>query len=584
MRVLFIIFFLSFINKAVPQRYDFMWLAGDNFVIPADSLLGSLVLDFNSEDGNPRYTYSSNFAFQYNYGSQICDQNGIIRYNYTGNYLEDHRHRPVRGYQQICGANNSCGIDPQSTLFLPSVNGKDYLIFTGKWKPIGDTEVVGFYFEDLSYHRIQYDDKADSSIVGPKINIIRDSLDLGRLTACRHANGRDWWILTGRFNRPEIYTILLSKDSVSRIFKQYVNKFNDFGNSGFANFSSDGQFYVITSKVGGLIEDRGRVEFYQFDRCEGLLYNRQVEYLDSIESFTVGCSFSANNKFLYLSTWHYLYRYEIVDGNLQNRQIIGEYDGKPGYLFNNQYGRTNFGSLQLGPDHRMYMNSDFIQTRYLHIINNPDSDDDVEFVPRANYLKAVIQTIPMHPHYRLGPIDNSICDSLGIDNIPWCWWRYQQDSVDPFCIHFTDLSMYDVKEWQWEFGDGTKSNKQTTEHCYNQKGIYRVCLIVRNENGADTLCRTINLNITISQDFTSIMNWEVFPNPSSGVTVVNINHYNPIRMNASIYNFIGEKILTQRVYQGSNMVDLSEFKNGLYIVSVEDEGKIMGSTKLIINK
>lgn len=190
----------------------------------------------------------------------------------------------------------------------------------------------------------------------------------------------------------------------------------------------------------------------------------------------------------------------------------------------------------------------------------------------------------MHPHYRLGPIDNSICDSLGIDNIPWCWWRYQQDSVDPFCIHFTDLSMYDVKEWQWEFGDGTKSNKQTTEHCYNQKGIYRVCLIVRNENGADTLCRTINLNITNNQDFTSIMNWEVFPNPSSGVTVVNINHNNPIRMNASIYNFIGEKILNQRVYQGSNMVDLSEFKNGLYIVSVEDEGKIMGSTKLIINK
>ncbi|MBK8297084.1 MAG: PKD domain-containing protein [Saprospiraceae bacterium] len=98
------------------------------------------------------------------------------------------------------------------------------------------------------------------------------------------------------------------------------------------------------------------------------------------------------------------------------------------------------------------------------------------------------------PNYRLGPLDGSTCDTLGIDNIPWAWWRHDQDTSDYLNFEFTDLSAYEVTDWEWNFGDGMVSTLQNPLHRYSQKGVYDVCLIAKNKNGADTLCKTLNVN------------------------------------------------------------------------------------------
>jgi hypothetical protein len=47
-------------------------------------------------------------------------------------------------------------------------------------------------------------------------------------------------------------------------------------------------------------------------------------------------------------------------------------------------------------------------------------------------------------------------------------------------------------EFEWSFGDGNTSTQGEPHHTYEQSGNYQICLIVQNECGRDTLCRSVN--------------------------------------------------------------------------------------------
>ena len=91
------------------------------------------------------------------------------------------------------------------------------------------------------------------------------------------------------------------------------------------------------------------------------------------------------------------------------------------------------------------------------------------------------------PNYRLGPLDGSPCDTLGLDNFPVAKWRYEiDDSTDLQGIRFTDLSYFNPEVWHWDFDDGWTSSETRPVHRYDAPGRYHVCLTVSNENASDT--------------------------------------------------------------------------------------------------
>ncbi len=73
---------------------------------------------------------------------------------------------------------------------------------------------------------------------------------------------------------------------------------------------------------------------------------------------------------------------------------------------------------QLAPDNKIYINSLPSSFRY-HIIHNPDEPgQSANFEQNALFLPTFNRrTIPNNPNYRLGPLDGSPCDTLGIDNV-----------------------------------------------------------------------------------------------------------------------------------------------------------------------
>ncbi len=72
----------------------------------------------------------------------------------------------------------------------------------------------------------------------------------------------------------------------------------------------------------------------------------------------------------------------------------------------------------------------------------------------------------------------------------------------------------------------------------------------------------------------------IFPNPTSGI--LNIN---AIEANSSVdvYNLIGEKVYTNSLVKGNNVVDLSGLSNGAYFVKLNSNNQIT-TKKVVLSK
>ncbi|MBK7233635.1 MAG: T9SS type A sorting domain-containing protein [Saprospiraceae bacterium] len=191
------------------------------------------------------------------------------------------------------------------------------------------------------------------------------------------------------------------------------------------------------------------------------------------------------------------------------------------------------------------------------------------------------------PNFRLGPVDGSSCDTLGIDNIPWAWWRYDQDTSRYRCFEFVDLSGYLTEEsepeWYWDLGDGTQSRDTSPIHCFEKDGVYEVCLIVKNKYGSDTLCRTLNVGTSATNDEGKIeIKSDIFPNPASDHFVLNVYDYLPESMYLYLINAQGQTIRRERVFQGSNVIDIEQLPAGVYSVVIYERGAVVKTEKIVV--
>lgn len=60
----------------------------------------------------------------------------------------------------------------------------------------------------------------------------------------------------------------------------------------------------------------------------------------------------------------------------------------------------------------------------------------------------------------------------------------------PLVVQFTDLSK-DATSWKWNFGDEGTSTAQNPKHTYSTAGSYTVILTANNENGRNSISKTI---------------------------------------------------------------------------------------------
>jgi hypothetical protein len=150
---------------------------------------------------------------------------------------------------------------------------------------------------------------------------------------------------------------------------------------------------------------------YEFDRCTGQLFNEQYESPETgFPNYIPGVAFSPSSTYLFMT-----FGLEIVQYDMQLNDILLSGDTIISMPFDMSTNNTRPMQMRLGPDGRIYvMNlgaSDFIHG--IPHPNRPGKACGAAFnnVPIPGSAR---WTIPYHPNYRLGPLDGSACDTLGL--------------------------------------------------------------------------------------------------------------------------------------------------------------------------
>lgn len=586
-KIVSLIFILSNSILCFSQKQDFEWIVNYNYLkFNRDSGSGCTKISFNSSSGNPDIYFDSvNIIEFYRSASCIADSDGKFLFAFNGYHAEDATGERIIKWENI---KDNCEPIPQGHLIVP-IPGKtdEFYLFTTAAKYVGGEGVVGVI--ELSRSILKINTGKRIEVMSGKEQVIADTLDAGKISACKHANGRDWWIIVPVDRINHFYNILLTPNGIDTIFLQKVNNLYRAADVGFSCFSPNGEYYVIGSNMAfdHLNGIGNYIDFYHFDRCSGTIFNHQYEYIDSLRPYGVGVEFSPDNKYLYVASGNSLFQYAIKNGQLKDKNIVANYDGYLTEYLPGKFSANPFHQLQLAPDGRIYVGNLISYSKDFSVISKPNNIyNKCDFRQHNISIPTVKTVMPSFPKFRLGPLDGSICDTLGINNIPWAYWRYNQDTSNHLLFEFTDLSAYEPEEWYWDFDDLNSNSNNSIEkypnHIFSKNGVFEVCLIVRNKFGSDTFCRTINIGMVSTNDnHLSIIKIKIFPNPCNEYLIFNIADYNPELLEFKLYDQFGKKLLSQKLFQDDNFIDINHINRGIYFYILTENGIKLKSDSIL---
>ncbi|MBV6405674.1 MAG: hypothetical protein GFGODING_02454 [Flavobacteriales bacterium] len=237
--------------------------------------------------------------------------------------------------------------------------------------------------------------------------LVSDALNVGKVTAVRHANGRDWWVFCHKVNTNMFHRLLVTPSGVSVDGTQSIGAIRP-PDVGQVCFSPDGSKFAYY--WGQFNQD---LEVFDFDRCTGLFSNPVHILIDDYNQMG-GVAFSPNSRFLYVSSVEDVYQYDTQAADIEASMVhVAHWDGfySPGPPF-----ATLFDIAQLAPDGKIYIATGNGTDR-LHVVNDPNEPGMACDIQQHAITLPTYNTnsLPNHPNYHLGPVDGSVCDSLGIN-------------------------------------------------------------------------------------------------------------------------------------------------------------------------
>ncbi|MBK9255956.1 MAG: T9SS type A sorting domain-containing protein [Saprospiraceae bacterium] len=402
-------------------------------------------------------------------GTNISNADGELQFYFNGCGLANYRHQIIEngtgfnpGYitNEYCKGSSNYPSGQQSMITLPFNNNPDqYIIFHERVNILSNKDTL-FLYSDLNYSIVDISlNQGSGRVIKKNSPILSDTiLGAGNLTAVKHTNGTDWWIIKqDSRNTNNYYKILMQGDQIIESGKQSIGNswIRDGGSQ--AAFSADGTKYMRFSGMDGLY-------VMDFDRSNAIFSN--FRHLPTTqEALVSGASFSPNGRFVYLGNGPHLYQVDL-DDEILRLDTVAIWDGS----FGNDFNQPNwFGAMQTGPDCRIYMHTGYCLP-YMHIIMEPDKkgkDCDV----RQHVLKfeTPVCNIPYFPNFRLDtpyPYCNpEIVVVTGTSDFNPIVTTEKQISIHPnpssgiFTIYAPDpiqsVSVYDLhgRRWMQQSGD-----------------------------------------------------------------------------------------------------------------------------------
>jgi len=251
-------------------------------------------------------------------------------------------------------------------------------------------------------------DLPSQSMISKNNMVIDEFTGSGDMQACRHANGRDWWIIKPGVFEDELYVGLLDPQGIN-MQKIIIPEMPHEGQlETFSFFSMDGSKYLHFSH-----KPNKRLHVFDFDRCSGMLtYKSEHDLIDSLQVIDYnGCNISPDGSKFYVRR----------SNNFEGTIIGGtcQYDINTG-VFKRLANVLSGSSPMLSPNgkHIYYntsINDGTTLTQYLNRIVNPNEAAD-QLIYEFEILVFTNNPTPVDPscfaNYRLGKIVGSACDTV----------------------------------------------------------------------------------------------------------------------------------------------------------------------------
>ena len=535
--------------------------------VKSDNPLENLYeINFNF-DPPQAYYVPRNFAMNRTNASYCNEDGKLLMYSNGVNIADSTYHNMENGdsislnsfYNYVDASNNGGYPFTKANIFIPI--SEHNILYLQQLASAESNSII--WFKDLICAKVDISQNISGKVISKK-TVLSGDFEAGSLNACKHANGRDWWILIQKNDSGQFYSYLI--DSTGIYLKSEIS-FNIPNYPSYQlglTFSPDGKKCVkMAGSYGALMFD--------FDRQTGQLSNM----LDLKSKFQItgfaDVSFSRSNRFLYAFNDDYVIQYDLIKPDsisvLSSRDTIAKYDEA-------KYPYANFAMGNLAPDGKIYIAS-ANGWNVLSVIDYPDRKGKACGFRHAGFVMPSYKNagaIPNFPNYRLGPLDGSEADSLGIDNIPIAKFRVDNDSSFYNRREFIDLSFLEPTDWHWDFGDGSYSSEVSPVHWFPSNGVYKVCQTVSNSNGSNTFCREVTIGPLSASNLIKDYGLSINPNPCHDYLILNVKEKFAKSLSMNIADVSGVNVKSGKVHleNGFTTVDVRALIVGTYFITLQD--------------
>ncbi|HRI62505.1 MAG TPA: T9SS type A sorting domain-containing protein [Saprospiraceae bacterium] len=399
--------FISLLSAQIPDaKRDYQWLIGYNDSVPKTVIN---LFNFNNQPFKILPFRVKEGIIQSHAYTSVCDKNGQLLLYATGCDIVSRNGEVITNGQHITPDNWlwDGGYCPdyypfqRSLLFLtdPATDTLFYLL-SSSYLPTNEWGIIcnGLYASRMSAARV-YD---------RNVLVCADTIYDGQLTACRHANGRDWWVVINKTNTNRYFIYLLDPTGFRLWRTQDIGLAASWrgSGSGQAVFSPDGTMYLRHCYDVDLL-------VFDFDRCAGELSNARQANIDFNDEFVLsqGLAVSPNSRYAYFTGGKYCHQIDLRAVDMQSSVTrIAVWDG----TLTDTWWPTYFAQAALAPDGKIYISCPG-GNEVMHVIHAPDAKGEgCKFHQHSLSLPYSRNTdaTPNLPYYRLGRLMGSPCDTV----------------------------------------------------------------------------------------------------------------------------------------------------------------------------
>jgi PKD repeat protein len=446
----------------------------------------------------------------------------------------------------------------------------------------------------------------DSFVDGLRYSIVNMNLDNGlgevilkkqplftpaeeKLTAAKHSNGCDIWIISHEFTSNNFYSYLLTSTGlnltpvVSSAGQIHTcNPPTTYGR-GYLKASPNGEKLINVNPDGVYAWcDTTLPELFNFDKTTGavtsdFVFPKDTSYWwSSYNGWSIpfyGASFSPDNTKLYLSSGFYgpnFYQFDLSAGSTSSILASKTFLATP-FPYPQPYHHQP-SSLVNAPDGKMYVAHHVAQPyrNYLGVVNNPNSPGLA-----CNYVDSALNLVNGTSNYQ-GGFPNFFEHYINPKSLQ-ANFSFSQTSANT--VHFVNHSV-SANSFIWYFGDGTTSTLQNPFHFYSDTGYYSVSLFAKDSScDVDRVCQTIHVSsITNIKENSDDSYLSISQNPFHVKLTFTLADNE--QTTVVLYDFLGQQIL-QHIFTSSTTINTEQLANGIYFYELRNDKGVIKTGKVV---